>query len=194
MAKMRDTDQILRDLQHEQAQLARSMDELAGRLAPRRAGAALAESLSAPGADLAGAVLAAARRNPGPSALIGLGAAWLAVRGLSGDPAGAPEETGGKDDEPTRRTLDRYAALALSQAMSRADALTDAAGEDLDKIVKSAEAALMSAGERAKAAGEKAQRSKASLDDALRERPVLCGALALAAGAALGAALPRKGR
>jgi hypothetical protein len=120
------------------------------------------------GGQLAGNVGRSVRDNPIPLALVGIGLSWLMVSGSRGD-----------DDLPSRPTTgeDR------SSVRERAAHTADAAQDRLDSVrAQTADAA--------RGARDGAYRAKDSAIRFFDEHPLVVGALAVAAGAALGALLP----
>ena len=146
------------------------------------------------------------RENPIPIALIGLGVAWLAIaqtrrgtpRGLTGDMANGegyyPTYEGYDEDEGVRAKVKAKADAAKAKlaqtaetAKARLSAASQVAGEGVTGA--KARAAELTAAARAKA-GEYGGYAKQRFDDTLAAEPLVIGALGVAVGAAIGAALP----
>ena len=73
-----DTDQIERDLAATRARMDRRLDELGDKLAPNQlVSDTLTQVTGGDGADFAQTLIAKAKANPIPSALAGIGIAWL---------------------------------------------------------------------------------------------------------------------
>lgn len=77
-----DTDQIEQDLAQTRARMDRRLDQLGDRLAPNQlVNDALAHVTGGDGADFAQTLIAKAKANPVPAALVGIGIAWLMASG-----------------------------------------------------------------------------------------------------------------
>jgi hypothetical protein len=77
-----DTDQIEQDLAQTRARMDRRLDQLGERLAPNQlVNDALAHVTGGDGADFAQTLIAKAKANPVPAALVGIGIAWLMASG-----------------------------------------------------------------------------------------------------------------
>lgn len=143
------------------------------------------------------------RENPIPIALIGLGVAWLAIsqtRRPSGSDGGY-REAGyyptyeGYDEEETLRAkvkakADEAKAKLARTAEKAKSTLADAQHQAADGVSglrgKAGEYAHMAQDK----AGEYGRAAKQRFDDTLDHEPLVIGAIGLAVGAAIGAALP----
>lgn len=142
------------------------------------------------------------RENPIPIALIGLGVAWLAISqtrrypGGSGyQPAGYYPTYEGYDEEEGLRAKVKAKAEAakvkLAETAEKAKSkLADAQHQAADGVTS----ARGKAGEYAHLAQEKAgeygRAARQRFDETLDSEPLVIGAIGLAVGAAIGAALP----
>ncbi len=145
------------------------------------------------------------KENPIPIALIGLGVAWLAIsqtrrtpRGVTGEMANGegyyPTYEGYDEDEGVRakvRAKAQAAKAKLAQtaetAKQRLSDATHVAGEGVTDAKARASQALHAAQGKA---GEYGRYAKQRFDNTLETEPLVIGALGLAVGAAIGAALP----
>lgn len=142
------------------------------------------------------------RENPIPMALIGLGVAWMAISQARRGSASTPTTYGsyasyeGYDagEEGLKDKVRSKVSAARAKVSSATEAAKDklssarsTAGESLedarDRISGLAQTAQMRAGEYTRMARDK-------FDDTLETEPLVIGALGLAVGAAIGAALP----
>jgi len=141
------------------------------------------------------------RENPIPIALIGLGVAWLAISQTRRPHATGFEGSGyyptyeGYDEEETLRAKVKARAEAakakLADTADKAKArLADAQHQAADGVSglrgKAGEYAHMAQDK----AGEYGRAAKQRFDDTLDHEPLVIGAIGLAVGAAIGAALP----
>ncbi|WP_296594807.1 DUF3618 domain-containing protein [Phenylobacterium sp.] len=141
------------------------------------------------------------RENPIPIALIGLGVAWLAIGQTRRNGGGAYAGGGyyptyeGYDEEETLRAKVKAKAEAaktkLADTAEKAKAkLADAQHQAADGV----SGLRGKAGEYAHVAQEKAgeygRAARQRFDDTLDSEPLVIGAIGLAVGAAIGAALP----
>ena len=142
------------------------------------------------------------RENPIPIALIGLGVAWLAISQTRRHPDGSgyqaagyyPTYEGYDEDEGLRAKVKAKAEAAkakLAETAEKAKAkLSDAQHQAADGVTS----ARGKAGEYAHLAqekvGEYGRAARHRFDDTLESEPLVIGAIGLAVGAAIGAALP----
>jgi hypothetical protein len=142
------------------------------------------------------------KENPIPIALIGLGVAWLAIaqtrkpraQGTGAGDGYFPTYEGYDEDEGVRAKVRAKAEAAKARlartaetARSRLSAGSQVAGEGVTDA--KARAAEFAGAARAKA-GEYGDYARRKFDDTLEAEPLVIGALGLAVGAAIGAALP----
>ena len=182
-------DRILVEIDRTRAQMDRTLSEIEQRLSPQEL---LNQGLSyvrhSGATEFAQNLGGAARQNPLPVALAGIGIAWLMALGREparhdGNGFSAEDSTGGNDAS----VADRMAGAA------------ERAGEGISSMKHRASEKLSSMGARARATGSTVRdttlehwyRSRSGLDNFVQEQPLLFGAIGLAIGAALGASAPR---
>ncbi|MGD9923242.1 MAG: hypothetical protein AB7V13_17630 [Pseudorhodoplanes sp.] len=191
--------QAERDAEHARANLEGSLDRLRSRLTP---GSMLDEGLSLVrdgGVAQFGRNLGRqAKANPLPIALVGAGLAWLMLarrerpvheieyehndRSRDGGPSTTEAFADGASRAAARMTGGMHAAQA--RAGEAYDAAADAAADASDQVRHATDATMQRAARLQKAAGDR-------ITTLMREQPLVLGALGLALGAAIGAALPR---
>jgi len=154
------------------------------------------------------------RENPIPIALIGLGVAWLAISqtkrhatGGSGYQAAGyyPTYEGYDEDEGLRakvkakaeaakaklaETAERAKARLADAQHQAADGVASARGKAGDYAHKAQEKAGQYAHLAQEKAGEYSRVARQRFDETLESEPLVIGAIGLAVGAAIGAALP----
>ncbi|HKY23455.1 MAG TPA: DUF3618 domain-containing protein [Vicinamibacterales bacterium] len=184
----RRSDRILVEIDRTRAQMDRTLSEIEQRLSPQEL---LNQGLSyvrhSGATEFAQNLGGAAKQNPLPVALVGIGIAWLMALGRQpayqdGDSLRA-EYTGDENGSVT----DKMASAA------------DRVGEGISSMKDRASEKLSSMGVRARATGstvrettrEQWDRARSGLDTFVQEQPLLLGAIGLAVGAALGASAPR---
>lgn len=143
--------------------------------------------------DMMGALGAQVRENPMALAMIGAGMAWLMMgRGAQtpADPAARTYQTNagpGAATAPSETSASGGLGAASGRFASRAGEVAsdvkDAVGQAADRAVHG----VQELGQQAGSAGRSAARS---FEDLLAHEPLIVGALGLAAGVAIGAALP----
>lgn len=179
------------------------------------AGGEAGRSMSAHG--VGSAIMDTARRNPVGTALTAAGLALLFAPRIERDDAsraygrvrqkaGDVAERAVPDPKPLRRQAEKQAEAARETAEDRIEAFRDRIEEGTEELSDAARARVVAARRRAIAArdqaaeaaqaagrraGETAREGASDLRAAYRDHPLMAGALAVAAGAALGAALPR---
>ena len=207
-----DTAAIRADIEQTRAEMSETIDEIQGRLDPANLrdqavekvkeqieetketviGKAedMVETASETAAQAGRGLIDVIRRNPIPVALIGVGIGWLAVNARS-------------DDRKRARTYGRALRQGSSQqgisqqGSSQRNLLSrgrGAVGGTVSKAQSSVRdlthSAQQTAGELVGQAQQQAERAKRSFQTALSENPLAIGAVALAAGAVVGALLP----
>lgn len=190
------TSELERDAERTRAELSSTLDEIRGRVEPGRlVDRAFSYARSNGGADFARNAAAQARDNPLPVLLIGAGIAWLMSgrRPGSGSSFGSLHGGGG-------RTAHDMRDKASGMASAVGDAVSSASSSVRDAFA-SGRSSVGSAGERvgsmANSAGDAFRGGGAHVGDAFgdlrrmcAENPLVVGAIGLALGAAVGAALP----
>ena len=133
------------------------------------------------------------RENPVPAALSAIGLTWLFVNRGGKSDGGRRHETGFEPEEYGRgygrdRGLGRQTGSAVQQVKERASDVVDSAQQKAGELVSAA-------GETAERVADRAQVQARRVEQAVErwmgDNPVALGAVALAAGTALGLALPR---
>jgi hypothetical protein len=228
-ADARSPEEIERDLEQTRMQITRTIDAIQSRLTPGQVFQEVYDLARGGPTDYVRNLGLAAKNNPVPLALVGVGLAWLAtsggrtpsyLRGARGAGYDAGASGGGSEAMGDAATaaggyirsaaddaaaIGRSAADIASEASGRVDDMAAGASQRVRQMsddVRSlaaewgegAASAGEAARERARRAGAKAQDQAARLRDSAshlwREQPLVVGALALAAGAMLGAMLP----
>lgn len=133
------------------------------------------------------------RANPVPAALIGIGAAWLWMKGRSdtrrsGGDYGYPDSNEGRYDWRTRTGGSAAGAYGATGGRSSAD---QKEGTSLGDVASgAAERASEYADDVKYAARRTTQRAQVTFDRVLRENPLALGAAATLVGAAIGMTIP----
>jgi ElaB/YqjD/DUF883 family membrane-anchored ribosome-binding protein len=164
--------------------------------------------------ETGGGIIDTMRRNPIPTALAGIGIAWLwmnrtpthqtRVRYMGGNGWNEPSRTD-RYSIDRRRSLGETASGAFDSAGDAAGDAVDAAGRKIRGVGNSASDAVDSLGRRADAFADDARRTfddvgpqvRNTVEDAgdsarrvVEENPLAAGAIALAVGTAVGLAMP----
>ncbi|CAN7616915.1 DUF3618 domain-containing protein [Phenylobacterium sp. LjRoot164] len=197
----RSSEDIEREVESARDDLDRTVDALKEKMSPGQMIDEISRSFKGGGAgEMMGNLGAQVRENPMALAMIGAGMAWL-MMGKSTHPSGDGAATAYQSGQPTP-----YDASPPSTGLSEAaggvadkvghaaasakDALAGAASKTKDALGDAADHAVAGAhglGDQAGAAGRKAART---FEDILQQEPLIIGALGLAVGVAVGAALP----
>ncbi len=196
-----------RDVRQSRAQVEDTLDAIQDRLSPGQWMDQVAHYVRDNGGDFARNFGHVVRQNPVPAALVGVGLVWMMLgsrRRNGQEPATAPEDYfdpdwpevgagpgqfGSEADEPT---------AGLNEAAESSWRAAKRAGGRMGRFADSARerAASMGAsvGEQARRTGAQARhyrgRAREGFLHTLQRQPLVLGALGLAAGAVLGAALP----
>jgi ElaB/YqjD/DUF883 family membrane-anchored ribosome-binding protein len=214
-----DTGQIRDDIEETRAQMGQTIDEIQERLSPQRlvnqakdtvreATVGRAEQMVSDATDTAKSAgqgfLATIRENPIPAALAGIGLGWLIYKSRENMTSNQPRygdysgnrsyrppygnqpyrEQYYRDDRPGMKDRTRDTA---SQVTDQAQQLASQAG---DKVQQAASQVQDSASQFADQAQYQAQRTRGWLERSWDENPLAMSALALAAGAVVGLAVP----
>lgn len=187
----RSSEDIEREVESARNELDRTVDALKDKMSPGQLIDEISRSFKGGGAgELMDNLGAQVRENPMALAMIGAGMAWL-MMGKSG--ASANDTAAGAYQNPpsAHAGSDRSTGGGLKEAASDvAGKVGDAASsakEALGGAVDHAVAGMRGVGDQAGAVGRKAART---FEDILHEEPLIIGALGLAVGVAVGAALP----
>lgn len=196
----KDPETLEREIDATRAELEDTLGALEQRLSPHRLFDLALGQFREHGGEFAGNLGSSLKDNPVPLLLTSVGIAWMMAndrRQHDGDGAsGASANGGGRARQLGERA--RGAGGALKQrgaAMRRgADGSRAAVSRSADQVRSRAGSARQAAGERAgsarQAASERAGQARAGFDRMLREQPLVLGAIGIAAGAVIGAALP----
>lgn len=145
----------------------------------------------------------AARKNPLSAALIGMGILWLFTSGRSVETAGdfarnrfnGVSEAAGNAFESSRSNIRSGANSIGNGVASAADALQDGAADALDKASRlgreQASAVSDYAGSLSDTGAEMFGNVRSNLTEIFKAQPLALGAIGLAIGAGMAAALPR---
>lgn len=181
----RDAEEIERDIDRTRMSLGRTIDELEHRLSP---GQMLDQVLGAArrhGGDFATNLGRSAENHPMPLLLTAVGLAWMmASANQPPPPARARSERAGSD-------ISDRAAGAKHRVQSGVDSARSAAGAVSDRASRAGHAVgdtVSHTGERVRL---QSRRMREGFSHMMEEQPLLVGAMGIAIGAALGAALPR---
>jgi ElaB/YqjD/DUF883 family membrane-anchored ribosome-binding protein len=183
---------IERDIDRTRASLGRTVDALESRLSP---GELLDQALGMArqhGGEFATNLGRSVRNNPMPVILTGVGLAWMMAS--SNEPRAASYTASYEDwtspNASASKTRHRLKS-GMSSAKSAAGAVGDTAARATDTVRQSVD----SLGDRASETKERmrmhSERVRYGFESLMEEQPLLVGAIGLAVGAALGAALPR---
>lgn len=141
-------------------------------------------------------IVTAAKENPLPFILIGLGAGLLAYQGFGSKNNRSAKRYRRPDYLAEERQTKKGSLMQSAQDNVRSvkDTVSGAAGSAYEGVTKAAENTYSSAGDLAHRAMEKASdlgtKAQETYDHLLEERPWAIGVAALAAGAAIGMAIP----
>ena len=114
------SEELERELEQDRLRLNRTIDELSERIAPRNLAGEVMTMTKTSTSELAYKVLDQVKQNPGASALIGLGAAWLALGNSSARlPSFRREDTHEFQGYPTTEELEAHSQLTHVQDAER---------------------------------------------------------------------------
>lgn len=198
----RTPEEIERDIQQERAQLASSLEALQERFSIEGITRQVADQLRRHGGEFGQSALESAKSNPVALALTGIGLAWMmasdARRNGGGDGAASFGGTAAVARRPDgSQRWDRMRAEASRQghkARASAEDLRNRLQEGTENLSEAARKRVVEAREAAYQAQSQIERAAGGgnkkLADYYSEQPIVAGAMAFAAGAALGAFLP----
>lgn len=170
-----DPEQLERDIDRTRSDLGRTIDELENRLSP---GQLLDQALGMArrhGGEFATNLGRSAQNNPVPMLLTGIGIAWM--MGSSNEPRAAPRSDRAADAKDRMQSGARSAKSAAVAVSGKASRVKESVGDRMTE-----------AGERARLQSD---RVRQGLSQLLEDQPLVVGAIGIAIGSALGAALPR---
>jgi hypothetical protein len=137
------------------------------------------------------------RANPVPAAMIGIGAAWLLMKGRSeSQPYGSGRHLRGENYDRTREYGDQYGWRTAAGVSTYRYSPGDATGErdttgGISEIASDAAARASDAAAEVRAAARRTtRRAQMSFDRVMRENPLALGAAATLIGAAIGMSMP----
>ena len=252
MANAKASEELEHEIEQERSALARSLEDLQAQFSTENIVSSLPDHITTGGGEMVNTIVDTARRNPVPTALIGIGAAWLLTNMATRsdddegqkpafDPRSNPTSRGFASEEPELAGFDErveeaaekirqqphvgrddwgyYVEAAANgdadskdaiegvsdvardwgeRVYARAEELADRLGEGTEEMSEAARARIKRIRMKALSAQLKIEQAASRASDRLsrtaQEQPLLLGAAALAAGAALGAALPRTER
>jgi hypothetical protein len=172
----RNAEELERDIDRTRSSLGRTIDELENRLSP---GQLLDQALGMArqhGGEFATNLGRSAENNPVPLLLTAVGIAWMMAS--SNEP---------RADKHGRAEISGRASGAKKRVQSGVETARSAAGTVSDRAAR-AKDTVGHAGERIRTQSHRMKQGFARL---MEEQPLLVGAMGIAVGAALGAALPR---
>lgn len=187
--------EIQRDIDHTRAEMSETLEALRGRLSPGELFEQAISYVKDGGASEFTSNLGdTIKHNPVPTALIGIGLAWLMMGG-SRRPASASSWT---DTSGAGSRVSSAAGSASARAGSMMQGMREGAGrarEGAGELAQGARQQVGASADQVRAQvshqGERVQESFAYLRS---EQPLVLGALGFALGAALGAGLPPTAR
>lgn len=172
----RSPDEILAGIERTRSELDSTLSAIEHRLTPGQLVDQGLDYLRHSGANefvrnLGGSV----KHNPMPVSLVGIGLAWLMAAGRN---SGASQSWSSGES----------AAGKMSEAAGSAKEKVSRAGESISQTAQAARERLSQAGSGAR---QQYERVRGGYDSIVREQPLALGAIGIAIGAALAAALPR---
>lgn len=172
-------EQIERDIEQTRAEVSATIDAIQSKLSP---GQMVDEGIrylrtSLP-ADFGRNLADTARNNPVPIALIGIGIAWLAMSGNRSSPAAST-----------------YPSVDLTDTEDTGPSMTerarDAAGHARERVGQTVRGAQETAHQLTDRSRRAYRQARSTVAHVAEDQPLVLGAIGLAVGAALGAAVPR---
>jgi ElaB/YqjD/DUF883 family membrane-anchored ribosome-binding protein len=191
----RTPDEIERDIQNRRSQLSDTVNDLQHRLSPSGIARDVGEMIQDQAPKLARSVGRAVGSNPVPLMMVGAGLAWMMLsRGNQDhhdeDPAFRAHGRSNSQADADSHWWQEPAASVVDAAQSLGKRLMDGT-EDLSEEARARVAAAREAAYHARDAARRAMQKTGDLTaTALSEQPLVMGAVAVALGAAIGAALP----
>lgn len=206
MSKSKKTlDRLERDVRDTRSELGRTYGSLRDRVAGGPSIEQAVEMLRESGGELADGVVREVRQNPVPAFLVGAGLAWMAVSAWRGGKPDSDEEAEMEEAEDLAADAEaemasqvqsaaRYAHEALNGASDVYERSREAAAEAVhggrERVAETADQVRERAAELSESARQTARRATDASKKAAKENPLLICAIAVAAGALLGAAMP----
>jgi hypothetical protein len=204
----KDSAEIQRDIDHTRAEMSETLEALRGRLSPGELFEQAISYVKAGGASEFTSNLGdTIKDNPVPTALIGIGLAWLMMGGSGRTTSPSTSSWSGTSGVGSRVSGAAGSASARAGSMmpgaregaGRArEGAGDMAHEARQRVGELAQGARQQVGETAdqvhSQVSHQSERVQASFSYLRQEQPLVLGALGFALGAALGAGLPPTGR
>lgn len=196
---------IERDIRDARAEVSATLDAIQSKLTPGQLmDQALQYARSSLPADFGRNLNEAVRNNPVPVALVGIGLAWMMMSGRQGSAAQSSTSNGGSSSrsmgvgEMPGSDEDIYSgdsgsgsgsdsSRAGSGSTANQRAMASGARASIASTTASARARVSDMSHRSR---EQLGRARAGMSQVIDEQPVVVGALGVALGALLGAALP----
>ena len=193
--------EIEREVEDARGQIDRTVEALKDKMQPRELIDEATRIMGGASNKVLNTAVEQLRENPIPIALIGLGVAWLALsqtrRRSTGDgyaPGYYEIYEGYDEDEGVRARLKARVDAAKEKLASAADRAKESLAQARSSAADGAELARGRVAELADTARSKASEygraARQRFDDTLETEPLVIGAIGLAVGAAIGAALP----
>jgi ElaB/YqjD/DUF883 family membrane-anchored ribosome-binding protein len=204
----RDPDDIERDVRATRAEVSSTIDAIQSKLTPgQMMDQALSYMRTSLPADFGRNLTDSVRNNPVPVALVGIGLAWMMMSGRSGSVQharrheaawGSTSAAGESDSWSGGSASGQSGGSAMSGTMSsigdkahqmadRTRAMAGSARERMSSGMESTRARMSDLSHRSR---DSMLRARDSMSHMIDEQPLVLGALGIAVGAALGAALP----
>lgn len=195
--------EVEHEAEHARADLANTLEQLRDNLKPEHMAEEIVTNAKVGASNIAGGLFELARQNPLPAVLIGAGVALLlglstrsATKGLF---AGGSSRTGAASrrlrssvEAPSRRRS--LAADDLARQAERGYSRVSQAAEELRRQAAAAPEPVTRAPDTRRAAKPTTavprQQAGSRISTLLQDQPLILGALGIAVGAAIGAALP----
>ncbi|KQW67005.1 hypothetical protein ASE17_19705 [Phenylobacterium sp. Root77] len=190
----RPSEDIEREVETARNDLDRTVEALKDKMTPGQLIDEISRSFKGSGAgDMMGTLGGQVRENPMAIAMIGAGMAWLMM--------GKSDQASNNESAGTYPANGGLGLASTSEEGSSNHGFSDAAGRVAEKAGEAASGlkeAVSGAAEHAtqglhdlgKQAGSAGRRAARSFEDVLQQEPLIVGALGLAVGVAIGAALP----
>jgi ElaB/YqjD/DUF883 family membrane-anchored ribosome-binding protein len=193
----RHPEEILAHMEHTRAEMDDTLHAIERRLTP---GQLVDQGMhylrNSGGREFVSNLGASVRDNPIPVTLVGVGLAWLMMRGNA--PRERPTETGeslaGRASDMAASARERTSETVGSmrhKASETAGSLRNKASQTLSSVRGRYDAARSRAGELGQSARTQMERARSGYDRMVSEQPLALGAIGLAIGAVIAAAAPR---
>jgi hypothetical protein len=176
-------EEIERDIERTRAEVSATIDAIQSKLTPGQLmDQAIGYLRTSLPADFGRNLSEAARNNPIPVALIGIGIAWMAISGRQGSMGRAqyappPDLSGLADTEDSGPSLTERAREASGRARDTVSRTMQGARDTAHRVTDRSRRTV--------------EQARSSVSHLVEEQPLVLGALGVALGAALGAAMPR---